>query len=162
MPSKIEWTDETWNPVTGCTPISPGCDHCYAERMAKRLAGRYGYPKDEPFKVTCHEDKMNEPFGWKKPKRVFVCSMGDLFHPDVEPWQQYRIFKNAYDLRNRHTFIFLTKRPIRMLRFITGSFPPNPFLPMSGNSTLTGFTGSSSEARPALEPDPCTRIGSDR
>lgn len=81
--SKIEWTDKVWNPVTGCTKISPGCANCYAERMSKRLAGRCGYPKDDPFKVTVHPERLGEPAKWTKPWRVFVCSMGDLFHDNV-------------------------------------------------------------------------------
>lgn len=59
--SSIEWTDSTWNPVTGCSKISPGCKNCYAERMAKRLAGRFGYPKDDPFRVALHHDRLEEP-----------------------------------------------------------------------------------------------------
>ena len=92
MPSKIEWTDETWNPITGCTPISEGCQHCYAERMSKRLAGRCGYPFENPFKVTLHPDKLEQPLRWKKPRKIFVCSMGDLFHPDVSGDFLYEIW----------------------------------------------------------------------
>ena len=115
MTSKIQWTDETWNPSTGCTKISEGCQNCYAERMAKRLAGRYGYPKDEPFRVTFHPDKMEQPWKWKKPRRIFVCSMGDLFHDDVEWNWQYKIIEKALVLP-RHTFILLTKRPLNMAK----------------------------------------------
>ena len=107
--SKIEWTDVTWNPVTGCTKISPGCANCYAERMSKRLAGRCGYPKDNPFAVTLHPDKLSEPLRWKKPRRVFVCSMGDLFHEDVPAW----FIDDVIDICDRvsqHTFLILTKR----------------------------------------------------
>jgi len=116
MPTKIEWCEETWNPVTGCTKISAGCKNCYAERMAKRLAGRVGYPQDEPFKVTLHDDRLEEPLKWKKPRRVFVCSMGDLFHDDVpfhfidEVFARMAIAKNC-------TFIVLTKRPKRMQEY---------------------------------------------
>lgn len=70
--TQIEWTDKTWNPVTGCTPISEGCANCYAKRMANRLRGRCGYPEDEPFRVTLHEDKLEEPSTWKKTCRVLV------------------------------------------------------------------------------------------
>ena len=85
MPSKIEWTDESWNPVTGCTPISEGCAHCYAKRAAEgpRLRGKFGYPADEPFRVMVHPDKIEEPRHWRKPRKVFICSMGDLFHDQV-------------------------------------------------------------------------------
>ena len=114
--SKIEWTDRVWNPVTGCTPISEGCDNCYAERMSKRLAGRCGYPKDDPFKVTLHPDRLDQPARWKKPSKVFVCSMGDLLHENL----LFQFIKKVWDVTVKcpqHTFIFLTKRPERMLRF---------------------------------------------
>lgn len=119
MTTKIEWTDETWNPVTGCTPISPGCKNCYAKRMALRLAGRYGYPENEPFMPgTYHEDKINLPFEWKKPKKIFVCSMGDLFHEDVPEWQIDEVFKRVlHDGISHHTFQVLTKRADRMAEY---------------------------------------------
>lgn len=83
--SSIEWTEATWNPVTGCTKISPGCRHCYAERMAKRLKAM-GQPKyANGFKLTTHRDLLEQPLGWKKPRMVFVNSMSDLFHKDVPP-----------------------------------------------------------------------------
>ena len=114
--SKIEWTDKTWNPVTGCTPISEGCKHCYAERMSKRLAGRCGYDKDEPFKVTFHPDKLDEPLRWRKPSRIFVCSMGDLFHEGVDDGLLCRVF-DVMAVAEHHTFLILTKRPARMREF---------------------------------------------
>lgn len=117
MPTKIEWTEESWNPVTGCSPKSDGCAHCYAERMAKRLAGRYGYPKEDPFRVTFHSDRLDQPLKWKKPRKIFICSMGDLFHNNVLPaWQKY-IFQRIEDC-SRHIFIILTKRPHNMADFI--------------------------------------------
>ena len=118
MPTKIEWATEVFNPVTGCTPISPGCANCYAERMSKRLAGRCGYPADEPFRVTVHPDRMEEPLRWKKPRRVFVCSMGDLFHPDVSFEFIDKVFA-VMALCPQHTFLILTKRPDRMRRYLT-------------------------------------------
>lgn len=114
--TKIEWTDKTWNPITGCSKISPGCARCYAERMAKRLAGRYGYDKDEPFRVTFHHARLVEPLTWKKPSKIFVCSMGDLFHDDVPFEWQYKIFNMIEDC-HQHIFIILTKRPLRMEMF---------------------------------------------
>lgn len=107
--SKIEWTDETWNPITGCIPISEGCQNCYAKRMANRLRGRYGYPEDEPFRVTYHRDKFDTPLFWKKPRRCFVCSMGDLFHKDVE-WPVIDEVFNQTSTYRAHEFIVLTKR----------------------------------------------------
>lgn len=117
--SKIEWTEYSWNPVTGCTPISEGCQNCYAKRMAKRLAGRGGYPADDPFRVTLHPDKLDEPFKWKKPRRVFVCSMGDLFHEDVSDEFIMKVFDIMHQ-NPQHTFMVLTKRPERMQDLIDG------------------------------------------
>jgi len=115
--TKIEWAERTWNPITGCTKISAGCKNCYAERMSKRLAGRYGYDKDNPFKVTFHPNRLEEPLRWRKPQMVFVCSMGDLFHEDVpEDWIN-RVFA-VMALCPQHTFLVLTKRPERMKMFI--------------------------------------------
>lgn len=117
MSTKIEWADETWSPVTGCTPISEGCKNCYAERMSKRLGGRFGYPQGEPFRVTEHPGKLDRPAEWKKPRRVFVCSMGDLFHENVSFKYIDRIWDVFYQLP-RHTFSVLTKRPGRMLEYL--------------------------------------------
>jgi len=119
--SRIEWTDATWNPVTGCTPISEGCANCYAKREAEgRLRGRCGYDKDEPFKVTLHEDKLDQPLRWQKPRRIFVCSMGDLFHDDVPRSWIEAVFNVILECR-QHTFLILTKRPDRM-RLLMKSF----------------------------------------
>lgn len=114
MSTKIEWTDETWNPVTGCSKISAGCKNCYAERMAKRLAGRFGYP-DAPnsFDVTLHPDRLEEPLRWRNPRKVFVCSMSDLFHPDVPKEFIWKVLEVAWKSDN-HIFQILTKRPKRM------------------------------------------------
>lgn len=118
MSTKIEWTEETWNPVTGCTKISDGCKNCYAERMSKRLAGRYGYPPaPHNFDVTLHPDRLDEPLRWRKSRRVFVCSMGDLFHKDVPDWFINEVF-NIMTLAPQHTFQVLTKRPTRMRQFV--------------------------------------------
>jgi protein gp37 len=113
--TKIEWAEKVWNPVTGCTKVSEGCRHCYAERMAKRLAGRYGYPPTpDQFNVTLHPDKLEEPLHWKKPARIFVESMGDLFHKDVPD----DFIDDVFNLMSEafwHTFLILTKRPERMM-----------------------------------------------
>ena len=114
--SKIEWCDKVWNPITGCTKIGEGCRNCYAERMAKRLAGRCGYPKDNPFAVTLHPERLNEPLRWKKPQRVFVCSMGDLFHKDIKQVSLMEIFMTIRSCP-QHTFLILTKRAKEMCQF---------------------------------------------
>jgi protein gp37 len=116
--SKIEWTDETWNPVTGCSPVSPGCVNCYAERMSTRLAGRCGYPADRPFAVTLHPEKLEEPLRWKKPRMVFPCSMSDLFHKSISDDYRTQIFA-VMALSPRHTYQVLTKRAEEMLAFMT-------------------------------------------
>jgi protein gp37 len=113
MATKIEWTQETWNPITGCTKISPGCKNCYAERMSKRLAGRFGYPKDDPFRVTFRPLKVYQPMDWKKPRTIFVCSMGDLFHKKVDiGW--IRGMVEVMLAADQHIYQVLTKRPQRM------------------------------------------------
>lgn len=122
MSTKIEWTEVTWNPVTGCTPVSPACEHCYARRMAKRLAGRGGYPAaPHEFDVTIHSKRLSEPLAWKTPRRVFVVSMGDLFHAHVPDEFIYKIFA-IMALCPEHTFQILTKRPQRMAQIINGVF----------------------------------------
>ena len=116
--TKIEWCDRVWNPVTGCSPVSAGCDHCYAARMANRLRGRCGYPKDDPFRVTLHPEKLELPLHWKKPQKIFVNSMSDLFHDDV-PFEWVDKVFATISLAWRQTFIILTKRPERMKQYIT-------------------------------------------
>lgn len=113
---------ETWNPVTGCTKISPGCAHCYAERMSKRLAGRFGYPADVPFRVTLHPERLDEPLKWRIPRTCFICSMGDLFHEDVH----WSTTATIFDLMARspiHAFLGLTKRPALMQAFLAWYTP---------------------------------------
>jgi protein gp37 len=118
----IEWTHfpgtkgETWNVVTGCSKISPACENCYAERMSHRLAGRAGYPKDNPFRVTLHEDRLDKPHRWTKPRTVFVVSMGDLFHKKV-PFEYIGEIMDVITATPKHTYMILTKRIKRALAF---------------------------------------------
>jgi protein gp37 len=109
----IEWTEATWNPVTGCTKVSPGCKHCYAERMAKRLRAM-GQPRYvNGFRVTLQEDLVEQPLRWSAPRRIFVNSMSDIFHPDVpEPFIR-RVFRTM-EAAHWHEFQILTKRPERL------------------------------------------------
>ena len=141
--TKIEWCDDVWNPVTGCSPISAGCAHCYAKRMAQRLKGRFGYPEDEPFKVTFHPDRLDQPSKWKKPSKIFVCSMGDLFHEDVpKEWIDTIFWRIGFDYIY-HTFLILTKRPHRMKEYFDrllnryGSGWPNLWLGISAENQQT-------------------------
>jgi protein gp37 len=107
----IEWTDATWNPVTGCTKVSPGCDHCYAESIARRFAGTPAYPNG--FDVTLRPERLDIPLRWKRPRRVFVNSMSDLFHADIPDEYIARVFA-IMALASGHTFQVLTKRHARM------------------------------------------------
>ncbi|MHC4617136.1 MAG: DUF5131 family protein [Planctomycetota bacterium] len=113
--SKIEWTDVTWNPVTGCSKVSAGCKNCYAERLAKRLKamGQIKYAKG--FEVTLHQSSLGVPSRWQKPRRVFVCSMGDLFHEAVPTSFIKEVFRSM-SRPNRHTYQILTKRADRLGR----------------------------------------------
>ncbi len=115
--TKIEWTDEVWNPVTGCTKISAGCKNCYAERMAKRLQamGQRNYVNG--FNPTTHDHMLERPLKWKKPRRVFVNSMSDLFHKDVSSEFIQKVFQIMNETP-QHTYQLLTKRPLRALHDI--------------------------------------------
>jgi protein gp37 len=107
--SKIEWTQATWNPVTGCTKISPGCKHCYAERMSKRLEAMGVEKYSNGFELTLHEDALEIPLTWKQPKLIFVNSMSDLFHKDVPLVFIERVF-DVMRQASWHQFQVLTKR----------------------------------------------------
>lgn len=114
--TKIEWTDYTWNPVSGCTKISIGCKNCYAERMANRLKKMKVRGYDKGFEVTMHPYRLNEPLGRKIPSMYFVVSMGDLFHESVP----FKYIDRVFSVMARcphHTFQVLTKRPERMLKW---------------------------------------------
>lgn len=111
--STIEWTDATWNPVRGCTKISPGCAHCYAERFAERFRGVPGHPFEKGFDLRLIPQKLEEPLHWKKPKRVFVNSVSDLFHDGV-PDDYIVEVANVMVRADWHTYQVLTKRSARM------------------------------------------------
>lgn len=114
--TKIEWADVVWNPITGCTPISEGCQNCYARRIAYRLKGRFGYPENDPFRVTFHGERLEEPLKWKKSRRIFVCSMGDLFHENI-PFEWINDIFGIIMMVPQHVFMLLTKRPERALEY---------------------------------------------
>lgn len=122
--SKIEWTESTWNPVTGCTKISEGCQHCYAERLTVRLQAM-GNPKyTEGFRVVLHPESLEDPIKWKKPSMIFVNSMSDLFHQDVP----LEYIQNVFDIMCRaqqHTFQVLTKRAERLAELADDLIWPN-------------------------------------
>lgn len=115
--SKIEWTEATWNPVTGCSKVSPGCAHCYAEAFAERFRGVPGHPYEQGFDVKLWPQRLELPLRWAKPRRIFVNSMSDLFHPDVPD----EFIENVFDTMSRaehHQFQVLTKRPERACKMI--------------------------------------------
>jgi protein gp37 len=111
--SKIEWTDSTWNPVTGCTEVSPGCAHCYAKRFAERFRGVPGHPFEHGFDLQLRPERLDEPLHWRKPRRVFVCSMADLFHEQVPEVFIHGVWLTM-EAAHEHTFQVLTKRPERI------------------------------------------------
>lgn len=114
MPSKIEWTEETWNPVTGCTKVSPGCTNCYADALCRRFWKQWDRePPPDHFQVKLHPDRLDQPLRWKKPQRVFVCSMSDFFHPAIPLEFQVKILSGIRRCP-QHTFQILTKRAGQM------------------------------------------------
>lgn len=118
--SLIEWTDATWNPVTGCTKVSKGCKHCYAERLWNRLStnpSAKSYFGRDFTDVSCHAERLDQPMRWSRPRKVFVNSMSDLFHPDVPMEFIEQVFISMARCP-QHTFQLLTKRPERMLEYM--------------------------------------------
>ena len=110
--SAIEWTEATWNPVTGCTKVSPGCAHCYAETFAERFRGVAGHPYEMGFDLTLRPERLNQPLRWKRPRTIFVNSMSDLFHEDVD----VSFIRSVFDVMTAaswHKFQVLTKRSER-------------------------------------------------
>jgi protein gp37 len=117
--SSIEWTDATWNPIRGCTKITPGCDHCYAETFAERFRGVAGHPYEQGFDLRLIPEKLAEPLRWKKPLMIFVNSMSDLFHKDV-PDDYVEAVCRVMERANWHTYQVLTKRSSRMRNLLQG------------------------------------------
>ncbi len=117
--SKIEWTDATWNPVRGCTKVSPGCTHCYAETFAERFRGVPGHPFEQGFDLRLVPDKLADPIRWSKPKKIFVNSMSDLFHEGV-PDEYIESICRVMLAANWHTYQILTKRADRMAALLQG------------------------------------------
>jgi protein gp37 len=117
--SKIEWTDATWNPVRGCTKVSAGCAHCYAETFAERWRGVKGHPFEFGFDLRLVPEKLAEPLKWSTPRRIFVNSMSDLFHEDI-PGSYIANIAAVMRLADWHTYQILTKRPQRLEELLTG------------------------------------------
>jgi protein gp37 len=129
--SHIEWTEATWNPVTGCTQISPGCAHCYAKTFAERFRGVPGHPYEQGFDLTIREERIEQPLSWKKPQLIFVNSMSDLFHEAVSDDFIRRVF-TTMKTASWHRFQLLTKRPERLASMAsTLTFPGNLWVGVS-------------------------------
>ncbi len=123
--TKIEWTDKTWNPVTGCTKVSSGCLNCYAEVMASRLKSMGNDKYKSGFKLTSHESALSEPFKWKKPHNIFVCSMSDLFHDEIPFTFIDKVIKIIEETPH-HNYQILTKRSHRLKEYFSSRvIPPN-------------------------------------
>ena len=115
--SAIEWTDTTWNPVTGCTKITRGCDNCYAERLAERFRGTPGHPFENGFDLTLRPERLPQPLSWKRPRMVFVNSMSDLFHKKIPVEFIDRVF-DTMEVADQHIFQVLTKRSSLMKNYL--------------------------------------------
>lgn len=113
--TSIEWANKTWNPVTGCTEVSPGCDHCYARVFAERWRGTPGHSYEQGFDLKLWPDRLTLPVAWKKPCRIFTNSMSDLFHRDVPDAFILQVFETMAKLAPWHTYQVLTKRPSRLI-----------------------------------------------
>jgi len=147
--SSIKWTEATWNPVTGCSPISAGCAHCYARRFALRLqaAGMQKYRNG--FQVTRHEDELLTPQGWKKNRMVFLCSMGDLFHERVPSGFIQRVF-DVMKSCQQHRFQVLTKRSKRLRQLApTLPWPENVWMGVTVEDALNRDRVADLQAVPA-------------
>jgi protein gp37 len=137
--SKIEWTNATWNPLTGCTKISPGCKHCYAERMSKRLQAMGNRNYANGFSLTLHEHMLDMPFSWRKPKRIFVNSMSDLFQDEV-PLSFIQAVFAVMRKASQHQFQVLTKRGERLLELNKKlKWAPNIWMGVSVESKKYAF-----------------------
>lgn len=137
--SDIEWTDATWNPVTGCTKVSAGCDNCYAEALARRLHAMGNQRYRNGFKVTLHPDLVEMPLRWKTPKKIFVNSMSDLYHSEIP--DEY--IRQVFDVMRRahwHQFQILTKRPQRLVRLASSlPWPKNVWQGVSIENNAVAF-----------------------
>lgn len=115
--SAIEWTDATWNPVTGCTKITAGCDNCYAERFSERFRGTAGHPFENGFDLQLRPARLEQPLGWRRPRMIFVNSMSDLFHKDIPAGFIDRVF-DTMEAGKWHTYQVLTKRSSLMRDYL--------------------------------------------
>ena len=168
--TKIEWTDKTWNPITGCSKKSTGCQHCYAEVMSRRLKAMGLSKYANGFSVTLHYELINEPYKWKQSHNIFVCSMSDIFHEDVP----FDFVDNMFDVirkTDQHRYQILTKRAERMAEYFeTREIPDNVWLGVTVEAQSSRFRidylrnlqasiGSLSVEKVVLMLDLCKRTG---
>lgn len=154
--SEIEWTDATWNPVTGCTKVGPGCDHCYAERFAERWRGVEGHAYQQGFDLKLWPARLQQPLLWKRPRMIFVNSMSDLFHKEIDRGFIDLVF-DAMERADWHVFQVLTKRSSLMRNYVTarygrGQVPAHIWLGVSVEDAahinrISHLNGVNSEAR---------------
>ena len=123
--SAIEWTESTWNPVTGCTKVSAGCEHCYAERFSERFRGVLGHPFEVGFDLTLRPERLDQPMGWRRPRLIFVNSMSDLFHKDIPCDYIDKVF-DTMESAHWHTYQVLTKRSSPMRSFVNSRYRGHP------------------------------------
>ena len=121
----IEWTEATWNPVTGCTKVSRGCDNCYAERFSERFRGVKGHPFEQGFDLRLWPERLEMPLRWKRPKRIFVNSMSDLFHKDIPREFVGQVF-DTMERADWHTYQVLTKRSSILRSIVNDRYPAEP------------------------------------
>ena len=165
--SSIEWTDATWNPVTGCTKISAGCDNCYAERFSERFRGVPGHPFENGFDLTLRPERLEQPLRWRQPRMIFVNSMSDLFHKDVPKEFIARVF-DTMEAAHWHTFQVLTKRSSLMRDFLSAATAQRRARRISGaacrSRTAPSFRacGIFSRRRPACASFPSSLARPDR
>jgi protein gp37 len=126
--SAIEWTDTTWNPVTGCTKISAGCDNCYAARFSERFRGVPGHPFETGFDLTLRPERLRQPLEWKRPRMIFVNSMSDLFHKDIPKSHTAAVF-DTMEEADWHIYQVLTKRSSILMKFINERYRTRPAPP---------------------------------
>lgn len=119
--TQIEWTDATWNPVSGCTKVTRGCDLCYAERFSERFRGVPGHPFEKGFDLTLKPERLKQPLSWRQPKRIFVNSMSDLFHKEIPKAFVDSVF-DTMEAAHWHTFQVLTKRSSLMARYLRNRY----------------------------------------
>jgi protein gp37 len=133
--TQIEWTDSTWNPVTGCSKVTTGCDFCYAERFSERFRGVEGHPFQNGFDLTLRPARLTQPLRWRQARRIFVNSMSDLFHKDV-PFDFVNAVFNTMEEADWHTYQILTKRSSLLLKYLRRRYgdefaPPHIWLGVS-------------------------------